>query len=721
MEEDDSDLEVSVNRTTFYKTEKMIDEAMVYFYAKHCIFDETEPIDQPSYSLLNNVPNSNSYESAQWNVFDGQPDFIDANNGNFYLKGTSDAIDAGDPTYADVYDKGNPDLGAYSYYILHDTLEYDYVYLNGEALISSDLTVQEGKTLVINPGTTIKLNEDVGIFVEGTIMAKGSAVDSIRFTSSISNPTSSEYWEGIQLKTTALDSSILKYCIIENVTNAVNVYNNSEISNNTVRDVYNYGIRLNESYSRVLDNTISNSRYGIYIYHSDYAAEEPEILRNTISDCVYGIRLSYSSPAIRDNEIYDCTHGIYCYQSSPYLGGFDGYGNNYIHNNTYGVRASTASPFLGQDYCGINGGNNWISNNSSYDVYASNSSSIMAENNWWGSSPPQTSNFYISSTSDFDYIPYLTSSPSLSIMENASPEIADFDNAFGKVSGTLNDELTEEEAMANFDPSWPEIRKINFARNLVSLDFPKSAQKICKDIIAAKPDTSIAYAAFAVLWRAGKLSNDSYGSFRAYIDSLGGLESQDEIEEHAELVDEEYDRISGLGKRAPVNYEKYTHPSVAADALLSELEYRLMSAKDLSNVMAVYSIMDSKYPNEAATIEARLLLGLIDPSDFESNTKVPVTYELSHNYPNPFNSTTIFKYGLPVMSRVEIQIFNVLGQVVKRIDFDAMDPGYHKISWNGTNAGNDIVASGMYIFRFKAKALNEDRSFTRSRKMLLIK
>ncbi|MEJ2627277.1 MAG: choice-of-anchor D domain-containing protein [bacterium] len=94
---------------------------------------------------------------------------------------------------------------------------------------------------------------------------------------------------------------------------------------------------------------------------------------------------------------------------------------------------------------------------------------------------------------------------------------------------------------------------------------------------------------------------------------------------------------------------------------------------------------------------------------------IPVKFELSQNFPNPFNNNTLIRYGLPENSRVEIVIYNSLGQKVRELINEEQKSGVHIVKWDGRDGTGLYVASGVYIYRFKAL------SKIKVRKMVFIK
>jgi len=99
----------------------------------------------------------------------------------------------------------------------------------------------------------------------------------------------------------------------------------------------------------------------------------------------------------------------------------------------------------------------------------------------------------------------------------------------------------------------------------------------------------------------------------------------------------------------------------------------------------------------------------------EVNFKAPTKFNLSQNYPNPFNPTTTIKYSIPENSRVNITIYNSLGQLVTTLVNENQNRGNYNITWNGKDQYGNTVSSGTYLYKFNAN------NFTKTNHMLFIK
>ncbi len=105
----------------------------------------------------------------------------------------------------------------------------------------------------------------------------------------------------------------------------------------------------------------------------------------------------------------------------------------------------------------------------------------------------------------------------------------------------------------------------------------------------------------------------------------------------------------------------------------------------------------------------------------EPTDGLPVAYDLLPNFPNPFNPETRITYALPVPGQVELRVFDVAGRLVTVLEEGPRPAGYHTVIWNGTNRSGAAVASGVYFCTLEARSSNGLRSFTSTRKMLLLR
>ncbi len=89
-------------------------------------------------------------------------------------------------------------------------------------------------------------------------------------------------------------------------------------------------------------------------------------------------------------------------------------------------------------------------------------------------------------------------------------------------------------------------------------------------------------------------------------------------------------------------------------------------------------------------------------------------YHLYQNYPNPFTGTTTIKFTLHKKERVNISVYNVLGQKIKELANKIFPEGTSTVNWNCTNSYGQRVSAGVYICSLKSK------SFSKAIKMLYL-
>tara|TARA_B100000073_G_C23322016_1_gene407139 strand:- start:50 stop:535 length:486 start_codon:yes stop_codon:yes gene_type:complete len=86
----------------------------------------------------------------------------------------------------------------------------------------------------------------------------------------------------------------------------------------------------------------------------------------------------------------------------------------------------------------------------------------------------------------------------------------------------------------------------------------------------------------------------------------------------------------------------------------------------------------------------------------EQNNEIPFTFALNQNYPNPFNPSTSISYTIPERNIVSLNIYDVNGAFVQNLVDENLEPGFHSVSWDGTNANGSKVSAGMYFYIIKS-------------------
>src|SRR3989339_1706042 len=171
----------------------------------------------------------------------------------------------------------------------------------------------------------------------------------------------------------------------------------------------------------------------------------------------------------------------------------------------------------------------------------------------------------------------------------------------------------------------------------------------------------------------------------------------------------------------------YKTLKVSLDILLMELkqdEYRLTSIQPGSDPRVSGTLDNDVQKAKQSCLQSvnRIdsLLNRLERSeksidDERIDSAVPSIFALYQNYPNPFNPTTQIQYDLPEDVRVQIIVYNTLGQLVTELRDDVQAAGRYTIFWDGKNANGLDVATGMYIYQIKAG------NFVDAKKMLLLK
>ncbi|MEW5796952.1 MAG: lectin-like protein [Candidatus Zixiibacteriota bacterium] len=86
----------------------------------------------------------------------------------------------------------------------------------------------------------------------------------------------------------------------------------------------------------------------------------------------------------------------------------------------------------------------------------------------------------------------------------------------------------------------------------------------------------------------------------------------------------------------------------------------------------------------------------------EDPAGLPQTYTLDQNYPNPFNPGTTIAFEVAADVRVNLSIYNVLGQKVRTLTDQHYLIGRYALDWNGKDDNGIQVSTGVYFYRLTA-------------------
>ena len=128
-------------------------------------------------------------------------------------------------------------------------------------------------------------------------------------------------------------------------------------------------------------------------------------------------------------------------------------------------------------------------------------------------------------------------------------------------------------------------------------------------------------------------------------------------------------------------------------------------------------------PNEAGfTLTRGMISDAIRAIDLRPANErfaiLPKEASLSQNYPNPFNPETTIEYAVPTGSGavpVKLSIYNAIGQQMKILVDEKVNPGFYSIVWDGRDNQGRLVGTGVYFYRIVAG------KFATTNKMVFLK
>jgi len=146
--------------------------------------------------------------------------------------------------------------------------------------------------------------------------------------------------------------------------------------------------------------------------------------------------------------------------------------------------------------------------------------------------------------------------------------------------------------------------------------------------------------------------------------------------------------------------------------------FEVVTGREFSSPINNYQVMDmetGKYETKSifSSRQEYSVMRFSEEEELEDN--ILLTPQLHGNYPNPFNPTTTISFSLPEEQKIDLTIYNIKGQRVKRLINGQLTSGQHSMIWDGKDTNGKSVSTGIYFYRLKTGKKEM------SRKMLLLK
>jgi hypothetical protein len=149
-----------------------------------------------------------------------------------------------------------------------------------------------------------------------------------------------------------------------------------------------------------------------------------------------------------------------------------------------------------------------------------------------------------------------------------------------------------------------------------------------------------------------------------------------------------------------------------------KVEFGLGSATSVDSVQVTwpYDSGTGQFQTSSRTnVAADQNITMIEPGGSASGVgnKLPAGYVLHGNFPNPFNPRTSIRFELPEAARVNLNIYDVAGHLVRTLlANETRDAGRHEEAWDGRGRTGEILAAGVYFYRLEVGNSGQTKQMT---------
>jgi len=202
------------------------------------------------------------------------------------------------------------------------------------------------------------------------------------------------------------------------------------------------------------------------------------------------------------------------------------------------------------------------------------------------------------------------------------------------------------------------------------------------------------------------------------------------------LLEVNKDSVFFEGTLIPQNWQKWSFSpnsstlnialagaqTISGSGALAYIGFKVLSSASPGDSSIIH-FSDMKF-NEWKPPELRDgVLRVVPTSVYEDdNLNLPSGFSLGQNYPNPFNPTTTIpfrvrslEFGVGRPNPTSLVIYNILGQKIRCLLDENLNPGLYQVTWEGKNDGGEKVPSGVYFYQLRSG------NISKTRKMVLLR
>ena len=86
----------------------------------------------------------------------------------------------------------------------------------------------------------------------------------------------------------------------------------------------------------------------------------------------------------------------------------------------------------------------------------------------------------------------------------------------------------------------------------------------------------------------------------------------------------------------------------------------------------------------------------------DNDNRIFDKFDLSYNFPNPFNPSTQFKVTVKEPSNIKVAVYNILGKEIQLLLNENLPAGEYTIQWDGKDNEGNILSGGVYFIQMIA-------------------